>query len=64
MNAPKSTGDVGVFVTKWLTEGFETLDLITIGAIIKSFKRTRPSLGVGMTHMSETLQTKRFDTCT
>lgn len=64
MNAPKSTGDVGVFVTKSLTEGFETLDLITIGAIIKSFKRTRPSLGVGMTHMSETLQTKRFDTCT
>lgn len=37
-------------------------DVIIIGAIIKSPKRTRPSLGVGMTHMGQTLQMIRFNT--
>lgn len=37
-------------------------DVIIIGAIIKSPIQTRSSLGVGMTHMGQTLQTKRFRT--
>ena len=37
-------------------------DVTIIRAIIKSPNRTRPSLGVGMTHMGQTLQTKRFRT--
>lgn len=37
-------------------------DVIVIGAIKKSPKRTRPSFGVGMTYLGHTLQTKRFKT--